>query len=104
MKLTHELSVLYRTDTNEKDSTYDTGMLRHELSCFDIDIIKYEDEGTKRLAFEIKDQEYAGYLYFEYEVDDFKASRMAKAISDVLNKDYFVLRHLLVNQPKPKGV
>lgn len=57
-------------------------------------IARRKIDGVKRLAYSIHGEDYALYLFYELELEEGKAARLA----DLLNIDDSILRYLLVKQ------
>lgn len=87
----YELSVLFRTDCQEN---IEVERVRHFIRDFGGEIILEENDGKKRLAYNIKNQEYAIYYYFDIMIPKDSPVKL----SGVLNIDDQVLRYLLVQK------
>lgn len=87
----HELTVLFRTDCQE---SIEVERVRHFIRDFGGEIISEENDGKKRLAYKINNQEYAVYYYFDIMIPNGSPAKL----SSVLNIDDQVLRYLLVQK------
>lgn len=87
----HELTVLFRTDCQEN---IEVERVRRFIKDFGGEIILEENDGKKRLAYNIKNQEYAIYYYFDIMIPKDSPVKL----SGVLNIDDQVLRYLLVQK------
>lgn len=85
----YELTVLYDT---EVDLVEELDELREIIKENGGKILKEQNEGKKRLAYEIMGKDYATYYYIDIELEDSKAA----SISSRLNIEESVLRYLLV--------
>lgn len=94
---TYELSVLVHPDL-EMNLEPATTKVEDLIAKNGGKILKKENEGKKRMAYQIKGQDFAVYFYYEVELP---ADAPAK-IGSVLNITDEVLRHLLVAQDERK--
>lgn len=95
----YELILLVRQDMTlkELDVLHDIVMKYFE----DGDTWKrWENDGIKRLAYDIQGETHAGYFWVEGSLKNSKKVKLAK----FLDNDPRILRYLLVNQVKPKGM
>lgn len=101
----YELTILERLDDGSARNTNGSASLARDkiaalLSVLDVRILKHTYDGVKRLAYEIEDEQYAGYDYYEIEVDDDKGSLVCRLISTLLGGQTswsdVVLRYLMV--------
>ena len=87
----YELTVLFHPDLEMNlDPALDK--LRKLVATNKGEILKEENDGKKRLAYEIAGQEFAVYYYFDVQLPD----EAPKKISSALNITDEVLRYLLV--------
>ena len=86
-----ELTVLIRTDA---DAQKEIDRITHQIKELGGDVISVENDGTKRLAYNINGQEYAEYVYINLGMPKEKVV----ALSTWLNIQDNVLRYLLVRQ------
>lgn len=85
----YELTVLIHPELNAEEE------IKKVVEIVERDggkVISTENEGKKRLAYRIKDEDYATYVYMELELPEGKAA----SISSKLNIMDAVLRYLLV--------
>lgn len=91
----YELTVLLRQDcdTNaERDKIY------HQIKLIHGHVLKDEDDGVKRLAYEINNEAYADYRYFSIRLVNGDAVKL----SNWLNTQNNILRYLLVQDDNRK--
>lgn len=87
----HELTILLRTDSNE---AHEIAKVNEKINQFGGMVLKVENEGKKRLAYRVQDEDYAIYCYL-----DIAIPRDAPVkLSSWLNVDDGVLRYLLVRK------
>ena len=84
-----ELTVLAMTEENQEELIEDITDLIEKHG----DVVKFENDGEKRLAYDIKGQSMA-YYYF-WIIDNLKATE-TKKITRVLDGDERILRYLLI--------
>lgn len=88
-KPNHELTVLLREDADKDEAIEKLKTLVENKGGM---VVKTEDEGVKRLAYDIQGQKKARYIYFDIILPQNKASEL----SSVLNITDTILRYLLV--------
>lgn len=90
-----ELTVLARVGEDQEELLEDIENLINENSEA-VDV--FEDDGEKRLAYDIEDQNVAHYYFWQM----FGVRDKGQAIEEELAKDERILRHLLVTTIKRK--
>lgn len=93
----YELTVLYHPDL-EMNMEPATAKVKDIIEKNGGKIVKEEDDGKKRLAYSIKNQDFALYRFYEVELP---VDAPAK-IESILNITDEVLRHLLVTVDERK--
>ena len=93
----YELTVLYHPDL-EMNIDPATAKVKKLIEDNGGKIVKEVEEGKKKLAYKVKNQDYAVYYYYELELP---ASAPAK-MSSVLNITDEVIRYLLVTVDERK--
>lgn len=96
MKDCFELTVLARVDEDQEELLEDIENLIGE-HCENVDV--FEDDGEKRLAYDIEGQNVAHYYFWQM-----SGVRERNAIEMELAKDERLLRYLLVTAIKRKEV
>lgn len=93
-----ELTVLAKIGTSERTKA----MVKSVIERAGGRITKIDDEGEKRLAYPIQDEEYAHYLFFEYTIED-KTGEKVNDNYDEINRFDGVLRSLDVKVVGRRG-
>lgn len=89
----YELTILTKEDLNPVEVAREIDRI---IWKYNGEITKYSDDGIKRLAYAINNNERARYLYYDVEL----ANGMPAKLSAELNRTDNVLRYLLVRTPK----
>src|SRR5438270_9759688 len=93
----YELVVLLHPDL-EIDADAPISKLEKLVDNVDGKVVKRDNWGKKRLAYRIKKQNFAVYVYFELLLDPLKVRQLENTI--LITEE--VLRHLLVSRPEVK--
>lgn len=87
----HELTVLFKTDCDESRVV---SRVERTIAQFDGEIITEENAGNKRLAYQIRNEDYAIYYYFNILIPKDSPAKLSASLN--INDD--VLRYLLVKE------
>lgn len=109
----YELTVLERLDKDSvksKDGTANEARasVAELMSVLNVNILKHQYDGVKKVAYEIQGEQFAGYDYYEFEVVDSKGSNVCKVIDQLLGSwltsefQDVALRWLCVKQLTPE--
>lgn len=114
--LANHIAEQYDKPLEEKAEPYElTLLVRQDMPLKELDVLhsiimKYsedgdmwkhwENDGIKKLVYKIKGETHAGYFWVEGSLKDTEKLALVK----VLDTNPYILRYLLVNQTKPKGV
>lgn len=106
--MVYKLTILERLDEGSVRSKSGSaneagGKIAELLDILNVRILKHEYDGVKRLAYEIKGEQFAGYDYYEFEAYDDRGNSICQLIDALLGGTYnpwsaVVLRHLCVRQ------
>lgn len=87
----YELTVLERLDKNSVKSRAGSASIARDsiaelIGLFDVKVLMHSYDGVKRLAYECDGEQFAGYDYYELEIDDDRGSTLCKAIDQLLTR------------------
>lgn len=86
----YELTVLIR-DNDNREKTLDR--VNELVSAYSVKIVDYQEDGLKRLAYEIDGEQYAHYYFWTFETpQEFHAPEITQKLDTMED----VLRHLLI--------